>query len=166
MSDSTTMGDFKTMSDSAGSSSSTGTQTPRREDYRYFAPITTRWADNDIYGHVNNVTYYAYFDTVANAYLIEKGGLDIHAGQTIGFVVNSACNYFSPLAYPAKLEGGFRVNRIGNSSVEYGIAIFQENEMTASAAGTFTHVFVDRQSNKPVKIEGLLREALEAVLVK
>jgi len=134
---------------------------PGRGDYGYFCPITTRWADNDIYGHVNNVVYYAYFDTVANRFLIEQGGLDIHTGETVGFVVNSRCDYFSPAAFPDALEGGFRVNRLGNSSVEYGIGIFRQGESEACAAGTFTHVFVDRSSDTPVRIEGQLREALE-----
>ena len=133
---------------------------PGRDDYGYFCPITTRWADNDIYGHVNNVVYYAYFDTVANRYLIEQGGLDIHDGDIVGFVVNSSCDYFSPVAFPDRLEGGFRVNRLGNSSVEYGIGIFREGESQACAAGTFTHVFVQRTDNSPVRIEGQMREAL------
>jgi acyl-CoA thioesterase FadM len=87
-----------------------------RDAYRWFCPITTRWHDNDIYGHVNNVTYYSYFDTVANTYLIEQGGLDIHHGDTVGFVVNSGCNYFAPIAFPDKLDGGLRVNKLGKSS--------------------------------------------------
>lgn len=136
---------------------------PKRDDYHFFSPITTRWADNDIYGHVNNVTYYAYFDTVANTFLIEQGGLDIHQGEVIGFVVNSQCDYFSPAAFPDQLEGGFRVNRLGNSSVEYGIAIFKQGDSEACAAGTFTHVFVDRDSQCPVVLEGQLRRALETV---
>jgi acyl-CoA thioester hydrolase len=131
-----------------------------RENYHWFTPITTRWADNDIYGHVNNVIYYAYFDTVANAFLIEQGGLDIHGGETIGFVVNSQCDYFSPVAFPDQLEGGFRVNRLGNSSVEYGIGIFRAGQSEACAAGTFTHVFVERESQRPVPVAGQLREAL------
>ena len=137
-------------------------QTIVRGDYPWHSPITTRWADNDIYGHVNNVVYYAYFDTVANAYLIERGGLDIHQGETIGFVVNSQCDYFSPVAFPDQLEGGFRVNRLGRSSVEYGIAIFKQGQDAACAAGTFTHVFVNRETQRPVPIDGKLREALEA----
>jgi acyl-CoA thioester hydrolase len=131
-----------------------------RENYHWFTPITTRWADNDIYGHVNNVIYYAYFDTVANAFLIEQGGLDIHGGETIGFVVNSQCDYFTPVAFPDQLEGGFRVNRLGNSSVEYGIGIFRAGQSEACAAGTFTHVFVERESQRPVPVAGQLREAL------
>ena len=137
---------------------------PRRDEYGWFCPITTRWADNDIYGHVNNVVYYAYFDTVANSFLIEQGGLDIHEGDTVGFVVNSQCDYFAPVAFPDRLEGAFRVNRLGNSSVEYGIAIFREGEEQAVAAGTFTHVFVERASNQSVRIEGVLRQALESQL--
>ncbi len=136
-----------------------------RENYRFFTPIATRWGDNDIYGHVNNVVYYAYFDSVANLFLIERGGLDIHEGQAIGLVVNSGCSYLAPVEFPDRLEGGFRVNRLGSSSVEYGIAIFKEGEDEACAAGTFTHVFVNRESRRPVKIEGKMREALEAVLV-
>lgn len=135
---------------------------PSRSDYGYFTPITTRWADNDIYGHVNNVVYYAYFDTVANRFLIEQGGLDIHQGDIVGFVVNSQCDYFSPVAFPDELEGGFTVNRIGNSSVEYGIGIFKAGEELPVAAGTFTHVFVRRSDNQSVRIDGLLREALES----
>ena len=137
-----------------------------RAAYRYFLPITTRWMDNDLYGHVNNVVYYSYFDTIANHYLITQGGLDIHGGDIVGFVVNSQCSYKSGIAYPDPIEGGFRVNRLGNSSVEYGIAIFKEGADTACAAGTFTHVFVDRASQRPIAIPGTLRAALEKVLVE
>ena len=141
------------------------TQPDQRSGYKYFADITTRWMDNDIYGHVNNVVYYSYFDSVANQYLIEQGGLDIHSAEIIGFVVASSCEYKSPVAYPEKLEAGFRVNRLGNSSVEYGIGIFKKGQQAASAHGTFTHVFVDRNTYKPVSIPAQIRAALEAVLV-
>jgi len=141
------------------------TESDQRSDYKYFADITTRWMDNDIYGHVNNVVYYSYFDSVANQYLIEQGGLDIHSAEIIGFVVASSCEYKSPVAYPQKLEAGFRVNRLGNSSVEYGIGIFVQGQAEASAQGTFTHVFVDRNSDKSVPIPAQIRAALEAVLV-
>ncbi len=136
---------------------------PQRGDYRWFTPITTRWSDNDIYGHVNNVVYYSYFDSVANRYLIEEGGLDIHNGSTVGLVVNSGCDYFAPIAYPQALEGALRVDRLGNSSVTYGIAIFVAGAEVACANGTFTHVFVDRQSNRPVPIPEPMREALAAI---
>ena len=137
----------------------------KRESYRYFLPITTRWMDNDLYGHVNNVVYYSYFDTIANHFLIKQGGLDIHDGDIVGFVVNSQCSYKSAIAYPEPIEGGFRVNRLGNSSVEYGIAIFKEGSDSACAVGTFTHVFVDRASQRPTPIPERLRAALESVLV-
>ncbi len=121
--------------------------------------------DNDIYGHINNVIYYSYFDTVANTYLIRECGLDIHGGETVGYIVQSQCFYKSSLAFPDQLEGGLRVNRIGNSSVEYGIAIFKAGEATASAHGTFTHVFVDRKSERPSPIAGRLRAGLCSVQV-
>lgn len=136
-----------------------------RSNYRYFLPITTRWMDNDLYGHVNNVVYYSYFDTIANHYLIKEGGLDIHHGPVIGYVVSSQCNYKSAIAYPEEIEGGFRVNRLGNSSVEYGIAIFKKGQDKACAYGTFTHVFVDRATERPIPIPPPLRAALERVLV-
>ena len=140
-------------------------EAPSRAAYPWFTPIITRWSDNDIYGHVNNVVYYSYFDSVANRYLIEAGGLDIHGGDIVGLVVNSGCDYFSPVAYPQALEGALRVDRLGNSSVQYGIAIFAEGEPVACANGTFTHVFVDRESNRPVPIPDPLRRALEAIAV-
>lgn len=135
------------------------------DNYRWQLPISTRWMDNDIYGHVNNVNYYAYFDTVANSYLIAHCGLDIHGGSVIGYIVHSECHYKQALAFPQLLVGALRVNRIGNSSVQYGIAIFAEDQQRASAWGTFTHVFVDRQSERPVAIDGALRKGLEQLLV-
>lgn len=95
---------------------------PTRADYKIFYPLTTRWSDNDIYGHVNNVVYYSYFDTVANRYLIEAGGMDISDGRIVGYVVNSGCQYLSPITYPEPIEAGLRVDKLGNSSVQYGIA--------------------------------------------
>jgi acyl-CoA thioester hydrolase len=136
-----------------------------RENYRWFLPLTTRWLDNDIYGHINNVNYYAYFDTVANTYLISHCGLDIRAGDVIGYIVHSECFYKSALAYPDLLDGGFRVNRIGNSSVQYGIAIFNKDSQAASAYGTVTHVFVNRQTQRPVPISAQLRLGLERMLM-
>jgi acyl-CoA thioester hydrolase len=134
---------------------------PGRADYRVFYPITTRWMDNDIYGHVNNVTYYSYFDSAANRYLIEEGGLDITDGHIVGYVVNSGCQYHAPITYPEQIEAGLRVDRLGNSSVQYGIAIFREGEDAAAAHGHFVHVFVDRQANRSVPIPAPLRAALE-----
>jgi len=138
---------------------------PGRSDYKVFYPINTRWSDNDVYGHVNNVMYYSYFDTVANRYLIEQGGLDISSGEIVGFVVNSGCQYHAPISYPETIEAGVRVDRLGNSSVQYGIAIFREGVEQAVANGHFVHVFVDRASNKSVAIPAPLRQALERITV-
>ncbi|MDD1966422.1 acyl-CoA thioesterase [Pseudomonas putida] len=140
-------------------------QTPQRTDYRHFQPVTTRWHDNDIYGHVNNVTYYSFFDSTVNSYLIERGGLDIHEGSVVGFVVSSACDYFASIAYPDLIEVGLRVGKLGNSSVQYELAIFRAGEEEACAAGRFVHVFVDRQSNQPVAIPAEMRQALEHLTV-
>ncbi|MFS2158258.1 acyl-CoA thioesterase [Pseudomonas sp. Pseusp122] len=140
-------------------------QTPRRSDYRHFQPITTRWHDNDIYGHVNNVTYYSFFDSTVNTYLIERGGLDIHDGAVVGFVVSSSCDYFASIAYPERIEVGLRVGKLGSSSVQYELAVFKVGEEQACAAGRFVHVFVDRASNRPVAIPEGLRLAMQALLV-
>tara|TARA_R110002110_G_scaffold415745_1_gene654743 strand:+ start:54099 stop:54527 length:429 start_codon:yes stop_codon:yes gene_type:complete len=134
---------------------------PQRSDYKVFYPISTRWSDNDIYGHINNVVYYSYFDSVANRYLIEEGGLDITDGKIVGYVVQSGCDYHAPASYPEAIEGGLRVDRLGNSSVQYGIAIFRQGEDEALAHGHFVHVFVDRAANKSVPIPEGLRVALE-----
>lgn len=136
----------------------------RRGDYRHFQPITTRWHDNDIYGHVNNVVYYSYFDSAVNTYLIECGGLDIHAGAVVGFVVSSSCDYFASITFPERIEVGLRVGKLGNSSVQYELAIFKQGEEQACAAGRFVHVFVDRESNRPVGIPESLRAALARLL--
>ena len=138
--------------------------TPQRADYCHFQPITTRWHDNDIYGHVNNVTYYSFFDSTVNTYLIEQGGLDIHDGTVVGFVVSSSCDYFASIAYPDLIEVGLRVGKLGNSSVQYELAVFKVGEQEACAAGRFVHVFVDRASNRPVAIPEGLRQALEALV--
>ncbi|MGM3386714.1 acyl-CoA thioesterase [Stutzerimonas stutzeri] len=135
----------------------------RRADYRHFQPITTRWHDNDLYGHVNNVVYYSYFDSAVNAYLIERGGLDIHNGEVVGFVVSSSCDYFASIAFPDQIEVGLRVGRLGNSSVQYELAVFKRGEDEASAAGRFVHVFVERATNRPTPIPGRLRAALEGL---
>jgi acyl-CoA thioester hydrolase len=138
---------------------------PSRDDYPVYYPISTRWADNDIYGHINNVTYYAYFDTAANRYLIEEGGLDITDGSIVGYVVSSGCAYHAPISYPEELEAGVRVDKLGNSSVQYGIAIFRKGDQTAAAHGHFVHVFVDRAEDKSVSIPATMRQALEKILV-
>lgn len=137
---------------------------PTRADYKVFYPISTRWSDNDIYGHVNNVAYYSYFDTAANRYLIEQGGLDISDGSVVGYVVNSGCEYHAPITYPEPVEAGLRVDRLGTSSVRYGLAIFREGSEQAAAHGHFVHVFVNRAANKSVPVPDKLRQALERLL--
>lgn len=135
-----------------------------RDDYAHFQPITTRWHDNDVYGHVNNVVYYSYFDSAVNTYLIEVGGLDIHDGPVVGFVVSSSCDYFASIAFPERIEVGLRIGKLGNSSVQYELAIFKAGEDEACAAGRFVHVFVDRQSNRPIPIPDNLRTAMSRLL--
>lgn len=135
-----------------------------REHYRRFYTITTRWMDNDIYGHVNNVTYYSYFDSAANRFLIEECGLDIHEGDVIGFVVSSGCEYLSPVAYPDELEAGLAIEKLGNSSVRYNIGIFKKGSETASAHGYFVHVFVTRADQKATPIAEPVRAAMSAIL--
>ncbi len=132
-----------------------------RADYRHFLPLQTRWADNDIYGHVNNVAYYGYFDTIVNEYLIGAGALDIHNGKVIGLVVETGCNYFAPLEFPQKLEGALRVAKIGNSSVRYELAIFKPGDDAPAAEGHFVHVYVDRETRRPVALPDGFRRALE-----
>ncbi|MFE8072690.1 thioesterase family protein [Marinobacteraceae bacterium S3BR75-40.1] len=137
---------------------------PRRSDYFAFQPITTRWMDNDLYGHVNNVTYYSYFDTAVNRYLIEEGGLDIHHGPVIGYVVDSRCTYRKAIAFPQAIEAGLRVERLGNSSVQYGIGIFRQGEEEPCAFGSFVHVFVDRETEQATPIPERIRGALEGIV--
>ena len=123
-----------------------------RSAYHAFRAIGTRWADNDVYGHVNNVVYYSWFDTAVNAHLIEQGALDIHQGQTIGLVVETQCNYFAPLAFPQGVEAGIRVARIGGSSVRYEVGLFAQGEPLTAAKGHFIHVYVDRETRRPTPL--------------
>lgn len=125
--------------------------------------VQTRWHDNDIYGHVNNVVYYSYFDSVVNRFLIEQGGLDIHNGEHVGFVVESQCKYLKPLAYPEPITAGLRVGKLGNSSVRYELGLFNaQGELCAE--GHFVHVFVTKASNKPTPIPAGIRDKLEGLL--
>lgn len=136
-----------------------------REAFAHFMPLATRWMDNDVYGHVNNVQYYSYFDTAVNHYLIKSGWLDIHGGEVVGLVVETRCSYAASVAFPDELDVGLRVEKIGNSSVRYGIAIFRRGEDLAAAEGHFIHVYVDRQSNAPVRVPDALREVLAPLVV-
>lgn len=126
-------------------------------------PIATRWMDNDIYGHVNNVAYYSFFDTAVNGYLIDEGALDIHNGAVIGLVVETQCRYFAPIAFPDRLEAGLRVARIGNSSVRYELAIFRVGDEAPVAEGHFIHVYVDRATRRPTSLPDALRQALQRI---
>jgi acyl-CoA thioester hydrolase len=132
----------------------------RRPSYRHFTQIATRWADNDVYGHVNNVVYYAYFDSAVNRHLIENGLLDVARSATIGLVVETRCTYFSSMGFPDQVHVGLKVVRLGNTSVRYEIGIFRNDEDTASAVGEFVHVYVDRMSNRPVPIPATVRQVL------
>lgn len=135
-----------------------------RQAFRAFRSITTRWMDNDVYGHVNNVVYYSWFDTAVNALLIDKGVLDIHGGATIGLVIETHCNYFAPLAFPQTIEAGVRVARLGTSSVRYEVGLFAQGEPLTAARGHFVHVYVDRESRRPVPLPAPLKTFLETLL--
>lgn len=131
-----------------------------RSAYRHFLAITTRWMDNDVYAHVNNVVYYSWFDTVVNQYLMEAGALHIERSPVIGLVVETRCNYFSPVAFPDVIHAGLRVARLGASSVRYEVGLFRNDDPLASAQGHFVHVYVDRAARTPVPLPAELREAL------
>lgn len=132
-----------------------------RDRFPYFLAIPTRWMDNDVYGHVNNVVYYSYFDTVINQYLIAEGGLDIADGPIIGIAAESLCRFQRPLIFPQVIEAGLRVAHLGNSSVRYELGLFNEGNERAVAVGYFVHVFVDRSSRRPVPMPVRMRAALE-----
>ncbi len=134
-----------------------------RGAYKAFRTIGTRWEDNDVYGHVNNVVYYSWFDTAVNALLIERGALDIHGGSTIGLVIETQCNYFAPLAFPENVEAGIRVARIGGSSVRYEVGLFAEGAPVTAARGHFIHVYVDRETRRPVPLPEKLKAVLETL---
>lgn len=132
----------------------------RRADYLRFERIPTRWMDNDAYRHVNNAVYYSFFDTVVNRMLIEAGVLDIAASPAVGLVVETGCNYFSPIAFPDEVHAGMRVAHLGRSSVRYEIGLFRNDADSASAQGHFVHVYVDRVSSRPTTLPEPLRAAL------
>lgn len=137
--------------------------TPSLNDYPYHVEIPTRWQDNDIYGHINNVQYYSFFDTAVNTFLIERAGLNIHTSQIVAYVVSSHCQYISPAAYPEVLKVGVRVAKLGRSSVTYGLSIYAGENERRVAHGQFVHVFVDRQTDRAVPIPSVMREAFEAI---
>ena len=138
----------------------------RRGDYRHFRLITTRWMDNDVYGHVNNVVYYSWFDTAVNGYLVDAGALDIERSEVIGLVVQTQCHYFAPLAFPQTVEAGVRVAHLGRSSVRYEVGLFAAGEDLCAARGHFVHVYVERAGRQPAALPPALRRALEPLVVK
>jgi len=139
-------------------------QAEPRSAYKVFRTIGTRWMDNDVYGHVNNVVYYSWFDTAVNAYLIEQGALDIHHGETIGLVVETQCNYFAPLAFPQNVEAGIRVAKLGASSVRYEVGLFAQGEPLSAAKGHFIHVYVDKLTRRPQPLPLKLKTTLETLV--
>lgn len=141
-------------------------QENKRNDYKHFHTITTRWMDNDAYGHVNNVVYYSWFDTAVNEFLVANGVLDIEHSPVIGLVIETQCNYFASVAFPEKVTAGLRVAKLGNSSVRYEVGIFREDEESASAQGHFVHVYVDRESRKPSAIPENMRALLQTLEIK
>ena len=138
---------------------------PQRSAFPHYLSIPTRWMDNDIYGHLNNALYYAFFDTVINQYLIVQGGLDIHQGEIIGLAVETHCQFFQPISFPEVIDAGLRIVHLGNSSVRYEVGLFRQLETTASAFGYFVHVFVERESRRPTGIPEQLRIALKRLIV-
>ena len=142
----------------------TGTiERTKRSDYRRFQAISTRWMDNDVYGHVNNVVYYSWFDTAVNRLLVVNGLLDIHHGKVIGLVAETSCRYFAPTAFPDEIQAGVRVAHVGASSVRYEIGLFRNAEEEAAAVGYFVHVYVDRETKRPVAVEEKMRGFLESL---
>jgi acyl-CoA thioester hydrolase len=138
----------------------------RRDQYRHFLVISTRWMDNDVYGHVNNVIYYSYFDTVVNRYLIDRGALNIENSPVIGLVVETQCRFFKSITFPDTVHAGLRVARLGNSSVRYEIGLFRNDEEDAVAQGHFIHVYVERSTRRPATLPPEMRKALELILVQ
>lgn len=134
-----------------------------RSAYPHFLAITTRWMDNDVYRHVNNVVYYSFFDTVVNRYLIDQRVLDIESSPVIGLVVETHCRYFAPVVFPDTVHAGLRVTHLGNSSVRYEIGLFRNEDEQTAARGNFVHVYVDRETQRPVPLPSELRAALERI---
>lgn len=138
-------------------------QPPLRQQFRAFRTIPTRWMDNDIYGHMNNVVHYSLFDTAVNGWLIEQGVLDIHRGGQIGLVVETGCRYHGEIAFPDVVTAGIRVARLGSTSVRYEVGLFRNDDNRAAADGFFVHVYVDRETRRPAPLDAGLRRALEGI---
>ena len=141
-----------------------GESVESRDRYLHFEPITTRWNDNDVYGHVNNMVYYGYIDTAVNRFLVERGGLQIGRSPVIGVVAESMCRFRSAISYPERVAVGMRTGKLGNSSVRYEVGVFREDDREAAAWGHFVHVFVDRSTMRPVPIPDPIRAALASLI--
>ena len=141
-------------------------EVPRRQDFKHFLAIPTRWMDNDVYGHVNNVIYYSYFDTVVNEHLVRAAGLDIQAAPAIGIVVETSCRFHKSLSFPDVVDAGLRVVKLGNSSVTYEIGLFRRGDEEPAATGRFVHVWVDRASRCPTPVPAAVRAALSPLLAR
>lgn len=139
---------------------------PTRADFAWFLEMQTRWRDNDVYGHMNNVVYYEYFDTVVNKWLIESGALDIPNGPVVALVVETKCTYMASLGFPDRVTTALRVARIGGSSVTYDIAVFRNDDVQACASGQFIHVCVDKADNRPIPVPDRMRAALATLTVQ
>ena len=139
---------------------------PTRNDFRVFRSISTRWRDNDVYGHVNNVVFYEWFDSAVNAQLIDAGALDPHTGDVVGYVVETQCAYFAPLAYPQIVEVGLAVTRVGRSSLQYALGAFAAGASTAAAAGRFVHVYVERATQRPVAVPSPVLRAIAPLIIE
>ena len=135
-----------------------------REHYRYWQSVSTRWKDNDAYGHINNAVYYSYIDSVVNQFLIERQLMDIEKSDSIGLVVQSQCQFFKPLPYPGRVDCGLRVTHLGNGSVSYEVGMFAEAEAAVAAVGGFTHVFVDREARRPCALSVPVRSVLQSLV--
>jgi len=138
---------------------------PARTDFRAFRPLTTRWADNDGHGHINNATYYSFIDTAVTEHLLETGAIDFQREDVIALAVESGCSFFAPISFPERITCGIRVERVGTSSVRYGVGIFREDDGTAAAVGFFTHVYVDAETRRPTPLPAVLRSVVEALVV-
>jgi acyl-CoA thioester hydrolase len=139
-------------------------QPDTRADYVHFSRITTRWMDNDVYGHVNNVVYYSYFDTVVNKFLIDGECLDIERSDIVGLVIETQCQYFRSITFPDTVDAGIRVTKLGTSSVRYEVGLFRNDDETAAAQGYFVHVYVDRETNRPSSIPDAVRKLLSTLM--
>lgn len=144
----------------------TSDPSPRRDEFRVVRPIPTRWMDNDHYGHVNNVAYYSFFDTAVNGFLIEAAGTDIRDLPAIGIVAESSCRFLSAVSFPDTIHAGLGIERLGTKSVAYRIALFREGDDTACAIGRFVHVYVDRETRRPVEIPAIIKQALDGLTTR